>query len=33
MACLYVATKTWSAGGTRDYADLLDEAFNAVAAL
>jgi AcrR family transcriptional regulator len=33
MACLYVATKTWSAGGTRDYADLLDEAFDAVAAL
>jgi AcrR family transcriptional regulator len=33
MACLYVATKAWSAGGTRDYADLLDEAFDAVAGL
>jgi AcrR family transcriptional regulator len=33
MACLYVATKAWSAGGTRGYDDLLDEAFDAVAHL
>jgi hypothetical protein len=33
MACLYVATKAWSVGGPRDYADYLDEAFGAVAAL
>ena len=31
LACLYVATTTWSAGGTRSYSRLLDEAFEAVA--
>lgn len=31
LACLYVATSTWSVGGSQSYGSLIDEAFEAVA--
>ena len=33
LACLYVATSAWAAGGKFTYSELLDEAFEAVAGL
>lgn len=33
LACLYVATVAWSAGGAQSYSSLIDEAFEAVAQL
>jgi len=33
LACMYVATAAWAAGGEQSYSSLLDEAFESVAQL